>query len=380
MADKILLVDDEPSVLQGYQRLLHSQFHVTTAVGAKSGLQTINRQGPFAVVVSDMRMPEMDGIEFLRRVLTVAPETVRIMLTGNSDQQTAVGAVNEGSIFRFLTKPCNKETLSKTLMEGLAQYRMVCAEKEVLEKTLKGMISILTEVLSVACPAAFSRAARVRRYIQHVAERLSLPNSWKYEVAAMLSQLGCVTLEPETIEAIYSGGELTPADQAQFLNHPQIAQDLLKNIPRMEPVAWMIAHQNQPLPKDWNVSDREMKEMRLGAQLIRAALAFDLQLRKGCSRLDAAHFLSMKFADLDSKVVEAMIELEPESAGMDSRTVSISALSTGLILEQEVRSKNGILIAAKGQEITSPMLLKLKSFSAKGSIDDQVVVSPRKLA
>ncbi len=380
MSDKILLVDDEPSVLQGYQRLLHSQFHVTTAVGAKSGLQTINRQGPFAVVVSDMRMPEMDGIEFLRRVLTVAPETVRIMLTGNSDQQTAAGAVNEGSVFRFLTKPCNKETLSKTLMEGLAQYRMVCAEKEVLEKTMKGMILVLTEVLSVACPAAFSRAARVRRYVQHVAERLSLPNSWKYEVAAMLSQLGCVTLEPETIEAIYSGGELSPADQAQFLNHPQIAQDLLKNIPRMEQVAWMIAHQNQPLPTEWNVSDREMREMRLGAQLIRAALAFDLQLRKGGSRLDAAHFLSVKFADLDSKVVEAMIELEPESAGKDSRSVSISELSTSMVLEQEVRSKTGILIGAKGQEVTSPLLLKLKSFSAKGSIEEKVVVSPRKLA
>ncbi len=380
MSDKILLVDDEPSVLQGYQRLLHSQFHVTTAVGAKSGLQTINRQGPFAVVVSDMRMPEMDGIEFLRRVLTVAPETVRIMLTGNSDQQTAAGAVNEGSVFRFLTKPCNKETLSKTLMEGLAQYRMVCAEKEVLEKTMKGMILVLTEVLSVACPAAFSRAARVRRYVQHVAERLSLPNSWKYEVAAMLSQLGCVTLEPETIEAIYSGGELSPADQAQFLNHPQIAQDLLKNIPRMEQVAWMIAHQNQPLPTEWNVSDREMREMRLGAQLIRAALAFDLQLRKGGSRLDAAHFLSVKFADLDSKVVEAMIELEPESAGKDSRSVSISDLSTSMVLEQEVRSKTGILIGAKGQEVTSPLLLKLKSFSAKGSIEEKVVVSPRKLA
>jgi CheY-like chemotaxis protein len=380
MSDKILLVDDEPSVLQGYQRLLHAQFHVTTAVGAKSGLQMINRQGPFAVVVSDMRMPDMDGIEFLRRVLTVAPETVRIMLTGNSDQQTAAGAVNEGSVFRFLTKPCNKETLSKTLMEGLAQYRMACAEREVLEKTLKGMISVLTEVLSVASPAAFSRAARVRRYVQHVAERLSLADAWKYEVAAMLSQLGCVTLEPETIEAIYSGGELSPADQAQFLNHPQIAHELLKNIPRMQQVAWMIAHQNQPLPTEWNMNDREMKEMRLGAQLIRAALAFDLQLRKGGSRLDAAHFLSMKFADLDSKVVEAMIELEPESAGKDSRSVSISDLSTGTVLEQEIRSRTGILIAARGQEITPPLLLKLKSFSAKGSIEGTVMVSAQRIA
>jgi hypothetical protein len=147
----------------------------------------------------------------------------------------------------------------------------------------------------------------------------------------------------------------------------------------MEQVAWMIAYQNHPLPTEWNMGDREMKEMRLGAQLIRAALAFDLQLRKGASRLDAAHFLSMKFADLDSKIVEAMIELQPESAGKDSRSIPIAELAAGMILEGEVRSKAGILIAAKGQEITSPLLLKLKSFFAKGSIQDTVAASSRKL-
>ena len=380
MPEKILLVDDEPAVLQGYQRLLHAEFQVATAVGGKVGLLLIKSQGPFAVVVSDMRMPEMDGIEFLRRVMAASPDTIRIMLTGDSDQKTAIGAVNEGSIFRFLSKPCNKETLSKTLTDGLAQYRLVCAEKELLEKTLRGTVAVLTEVLSVVSPAAFSRATRVRRYVHHVATRLSLASPWKYEVAAMLSQLGCVTLEPESIEAMYSGGELSPKDQAQFLNHPVVAQELLKNIPRMESIAWMIAYQNQPLPEEWNVNDREMKDMRLGAQLIRAALAFDLQLRKGRSRLDAAHFLTRKFADVDMKIVEAMIELEPEVAGQGAQTLPITNLSTGMILEQEVRTRTGTLIAAKGQEVTSPLLLKLKSFSTKGSIDGQVVACPAKFS
>ena len=380
MSEKILLVDDEPAVLQGYQRLLHAEFQLATALGGKAGLLLMKSQGPFAVVVSDMRMPEMDGIEFLRRAMITAPDTVRIMLTGNSDQQTAAAAVNEGSIFRFLTKPCNKETLSKTLADGLAQYRVVCAEKELLEKTLRGTVYVLTEVLSVVSPAAFSRAARVRRYVQHVAKTLSLPGAWKYEVAAMLSQLGCITLEPEIIEAMYSGTELSTEEQAQFLNHPLVAQELLKNIPRMESIAWMIAYQNQPLPAEWNVNDREMREMRLGAQLIRAALAFDLQLRKGGSRLDAAHFLTRRFADLDMKIVEAMIELEPEAAGQNTRALPITELTTGMILEQEVRTRTGVLVAAKGQELTAPLLIKLKSFSNKKSIDEMVAVSPAKVA
>jgi len=380
MPEKILLVDDEPAVLQGYQRLLRAEFQLATAVGGKAALLLMKSQGPFAVVVSDMRMPEMDGIEFLRRAMITAPDTVRIMLTGNSDQQTAAAAVNEGSIFRFLTKPCNKETLSKTLADGLAQYRVVCAEKELLEKTLRGTVYVLTEVLSVVSPAAFSRAARVRRYVQHVAKTLSLPGAWKYEVAAMLSQLGCITLEPEIIEAMYSGTELSTEEQAQFLNHPLVAQELLKNIPRMESIAWMIAYQNQPLPAEWNVNDREMREMRLGAQLIRAALAFDLQLRKGGSRLDAAHFLTRRFADLDMKIVEAMIELEPEAAGQNTRALPITELTVGMILEQEVRTRTGVLVAAKGQELTAPLLIKLKSFSNKKSIDEMVAVSPAKVA
>ena len=380
MSEKILLVDDESAVLQGYQRLLRAEFQLATAVGGKAALLLMKSQGPFAVVVSDMRMPEMDGIEFLRRAMITAPDTVRIMLTGNSDQQTAAAAVNEGSIFRFLTKPCNKETLSKTFTDGLAQYRVVCAEKELLEKTLRGTVYVLTEVLSVVSPAAFSRAARVRRYVQHVAKTLSLPGAWKYEVAAMLSQLGCITLEPEIIEAMYSGTELSTEEQAQFLNHPLVAQELLKNIPRMESIAWMIAYQNQPLPAEWNVNDREMREMRLGAQLIRAALAFDLQLRKGGSRLDAAHFLTRRFADLDMKIVEAMIELEPEAAGQNTRALPITELTVGMILEQEVRTRTGVLVAAKGQELTAPLLIKLKSFSNKKSIDEMVAVSPAKVA
>ena len=78
----------------------------------------------------------------------------------------------------------------------MAQYRLVCAEKELLEKTLRGTVYVLTEVLSVVSPAAFSRAMRVRRYVQHIVTRLALGNPWKFEVAAMMSQLGCVTLRP----------------------------------------------------------------------------------------------------------------------------------------------------------------------------------------
>src|SRR5262249_44534484 len=104
MSEKILLVDDEIAILQGYQRLLHGEFHTSIAVGGPAALVEMEQNGPFSVVVSDMRMPDMDGAQLLAKVKTLYPDTIRVMLTGNADIQTAVRAVNDGNIFRFLTK------------------------------------------------------------------------------------------------------------------------------------------------------------------------------------------------------------------------------------------------------------------------------------
>jgi len=349
-------------------------------VGGAAALTMIEHLGPFAVVLSDMRMPGMDGIEFLCKVKTLAPDTVRIMLTGASELQTAVNAVNEGSVFRFLNKSSNKDILVKTLTEAVAQYQLVCAEKELLEKTLRGTVSVLTEVLSVASPAAFSRAMRVRRYVQQVATRLALPTPWKFEVAAMMSQLGCVTLDPGIVETVYSGGELSPGDQAQYLNHPRVAHDLLKNIPRMEPIAEMSARQEEDASADWESSQRDLADARLGAQIIRAALNFDALLRKGHSRVEAAHYLTKTCPGLDRKIIEALLELEPESADADARSLPIHRLVHGMVLNQEVRTSAGLLVAAKGQEVTALLIMKLQNFLAKGTINDQVAISEQKAA
>src|SRR5256885_73252 len=166
--EKVLFVDDEPAILQGYLRLLRNEFKIDTTVTGKGALIAIETTGPYAAVVSDMRMPEMTGVEVLRKVKELSPDTVRIMLSGHADLDAAIAAVNEGSIFRFLTKPCPKETLGKTLSAALMQYRLVRAERDLLEHTLKGSIEVLSEVLSLVNPAAFGRAMRLKRYMSHI--------------------------------------------------------------------------------------------------------------------------------------------------------------------------------------------------------------------
>lgn len=134
MAERILFVDDEVPVLEGYKRLLHREFAVNTALGGYQGLAAIMANGPFPVVISDMRMPEMSGVEFLAKVRQKAPHSVRMLLTGYADFDAAIEAVNQGNIYKFLTKPCEKSTLVAAIQSGLAEYRESEAQRELAKK------------------------------------------------------------------------------------------------------------------------------------------------------------------------------------------------------------------------------------------------------
>jgi len=374
MQEKILFVDDEPPVLTGYQRLFRNDFKIDIAVGGKGGLIALKSTGPYAVVVSDMRMPGMNGVEFLREVKNQSPDAIRIMLTGQADLDAAIASVNEGNIYRFLTKPCDKETLGKTLTAALVQYRLVIAERELLEETLKGSIQVLSEVLSLVNPAAFSRAMRLKRYISHVVAKLRLSKPWRYEVAAMMSQLGCVALAPETIDAVFAGQQLSAEEQARYDSHPAVAKALLENIPRMEPIAWMIAHQNTPITVDTDIANREMADMRQGAELLQLMIAFDELLRKGRSRTEAAHTLAKQYRYVDKDILYALVELDPEKQDALTQTCQVGELTPGAVLDQDVYSSSGSLIVTRGQEVTSALIIKLKNFEARGAISGTVTV------
>jgi CheY-like chemotaxis protein len=374
MPEKILLVDDDCNILDGYRRSLSREFLMETALGGHEALKLAAENGPYAVVISDMRMPGMDGIQLLSSIKAQSPDTIRIMLTGNADMETAIHAINEGSIFRFLNKPCGKEVMAKTLTAALVQYRLVTAEKQLLELTLSGSIQVLTEVLSLVNPAAFGRAERARRYIHHIVTSMKLANVWQYEVAAMMSQLGCVTLAPETIEAVYRGEKLSANEQAEYDAHPGVAYDLLSKIPRLEPIARMIGHQNRPVPED-SAADQEMADMRLGTEILRLTLAYEKLIHKGTSRTEAVHSLSRQNKNFSPEFFRALVELDPNSEEGEVRRYRIEQLSPGMIIQQELRTPEGALLVSKGQEVTSPLLSKLKNFHARRLITGDVTVS-----
>lgn len=369
MKARILCVDDEPNVLEAFRRQLRRHFEVVTAGGGPEGLRTIAENNGFAVIVSDLRMPEMDGIQFLARVRERSPDSVRIMLTGNADVESAIKAVNEGDLFRFLTKPCPPEQLISTLESGVEQYRLINAEKELLEKTLKGSIKILTDILSLICPAAFGRASRVRRLARRIAAHLNVQKVWQVEIAAMLSQVGCVTVPEETLTKVYSGSKLSPEEERMFRNHTRIGSDLIANIPRLEEVAGIIAHQESQF--DGSNPDGQIP---LGARILKVALDYDSLEKGDGDPWEAVEQIRSRKGSYDPEVVKALERVTAEDTKHEIQFVQIEDLTNKMILGDDIKSRAGVLLIAKGQEVTSTLKERLKNIVELGEVAEPIKV------
>ena len=159
---RILVVDDEQSLLDGIRRVHRKSYEIKVACGARAGLDALEHDGPFAVVICDYQMPLMNGAEFLEHAQELAPGTVRLMLSGNADLDAAIDAVNQGHIFRFLTKPCPPQTFRTAVDAGLEQFALYEAERHLLEETVRGSIEVLVGVLALSSPETFGRSSRVR--------------------------------------------------------------------------------------------------------------------------------------------------------------------------------------------------------------------------
>ena len=371
MNNKVMCVNDDQNILSAYKPQLRKEFKIETALGGEEGIEMMKLKSPFAVIVSDMRMPGMDGFEFLTTIQLSNPITVRIMLTGNADMQTAIDAVNEGNILRFLTKPCSPESLAKSLDAGIRQYQLIMAEQELLKKNLNGAIRVLVEILNMVNPSAFSQALRIRKYIKHIAKDLNLPDSWQYEIAATLSQVGCVTLPQEVLDKIYSQIVLSNQEARLLASHPMMGYKLLSNIPRLEIIAGMIRDQQKTYDSDHvPPAGSQEEKIMLGAQILKVATDFDKYLYCGASVEDALGAMRIRHHEYNPKILSSIENYKTENIENRRKMVMIKDLIFGMTSNQDIHAKNGLLLVKKGNEITYPVIARLQNFNVQVGVEE----------
>jgi response regulator RpfG family c-di-GMP phosphodiesterase len=375
MNERILCVDDEPCVLQAYQRALRKHFIIEGAFGGEEALKTIAQNGPYAVVVADMRMPGMNGIQLLVKAKEIAPHTVRMMLTGNADQQTALDAVNEGHIFRFMTKPCTPEVFAKALEAGIAQYRLVTAEHELLSQTLSGSIKVMSDVLGLVNPAAFGRSSRVHRLVRQLCREMGLRRAWLIEIAAMLSHIGCVIIQETTLSKVFQGQVLSADEEKVFLTHPQTARELLSHIPRLEEVVEIIVHQNDLYrDKEKYLHDARAEDIILGGYILKLALDWDTLVSSGLSNDLAMAEINGRNEWYHPDVVAALRNIKKITDMQVIQCLHINELYDGAVLADDIRSIRGTLLCTKGQEVTPSMRARLHNYFTNLGIQTQIKI------
>jgi response regulator RpfG family c-di-GMP phosphodiesterase len=373
----VLCVDDESRVLEGLALNLRRYYRVSTATNGQKGLEIIDGDDPPGVVVSDMRMPEMDGAAFLSQVKQRSPNTVRVLLTGQADLESAIAAVNHGQIFRFLTKPCSPQIFLSAIQAAADQHRLITAERELLEKTLRGSIKALIEILSLTNPLAFGRAMRLKQYAADLVAGLGVPLSWQLEVAAMLSQIGCVTLPAATTEKLYYGRPLSSEEIELTQRLPTLSLQLLESIPRLEAVRAILQAQNHNFDGSGSPHNAMQGEsIPLGARVLKLVIDYDTLEAAGTDPTMAIGTLQSRKGRYDPKLLDALAGARTKVASQGLSELKLAAVRPGMFLAQDIMSTTGLLLVARGHEVTPGLLNRLRNLPPGGLREPLVVFVP----
>lgn len=378
MNKKVLFVDDDRNILASFRRSLVRRYQVETAGGAEEGLAVLDSHGPFAVVVSDLRMPGLDGINFLGQVRRKSPDSVRVMLTGNADLESAIAAVNTGNIFRLLTKPCNNEEMLDILEACFEQHRLITAERELLQETLRGAIKVLSDILALTKPEIYGRASRILPYVKRISDILNDPSPWETETAAMLCLLGYISLPDHVIKLVSRGKPLGQEDAEIFKSHAAVATRLLKQIPRMDRVARIISYQGKNFDGTGSPADSvQGDDIPLASRILKVLLDFDSLQARRLSKSAALEALNRYTGVYDSQVLAALNVVLIQDSACDVHVVPTLQLQVGMILAESVYLERGgkrILVVSSGQEIGETALEFMKKFALYKMIPDKLKV------
>lgn len=355
MNNKVLLVDDEVNLLQSLRRSFRGRYDLKMAEGGEAAIEILKSDPSIAVLVSDMQMPNVNGLKVLTEARKLTPNTVRIMLTGNIDQQTAVDAVNQGGVFRFVNKPCDPEALAKVIDEAIVHHEQLAAERILLSRTLTATVGLSTDLLALANPQAHGRSSRLRDMAKKLCEQMKFTDRWQLEIAAMLSQIGCL--------ATHNADQNLPPPfsiewESMLKSQAEASSVMIARIPKLERVAAIIQHQNSDLfPPGFPDADK------MYAKILRMLIDFDY-MHQSDSATHVVSLMEKHVNRYDRTSFEAFARMMVGDHVL--RALPVHQLMTGMVLEDHVLTGSGDILISKGHELTEAIIQRLRNFQRNG--------------
>ncbi|TQV87593.1 response regulator [Aliikangiella coralliicola] len=408
---RILCVDDERSVLMSLKRLFRGKrFKVTLANSGQEGLEAIENKEPFDLIISDMRMPNMDGAEFLEKSLSQSPDSVRLLLTGYSDQDATIRAINKGKIFEYINKPWKNEELKKTVVRALNKKseldkrRKLIAKLQLSNKTLFSKASALNKkaqstqeelkqttsfldfarvelneayetTIKVFANIINQRVGNTPKFIEQVitqtcklADHLELPDERKGNLqnAAMLYALGKFNFSDELLNKTVS--EMTPEEKVTYAGYPKLGESVLTPLVALQDVARIISCHKDPLSDEERVHGLEKHSPNIEARILRIVVDFNEFLTKEKTKnIDDAIVMLKNGStkEYDENLVAMYLEILQNAPALPEfcdSVKSVCELEDGMRVTRDVYSSTDALLISKGTIVSQVLIEKMLSY------------------
>lgn len=354
MSGKILFIDDDRLLLNTMERNLGFDFDVEIAEGGEQGLEVIERSGPFAVVVVDMQMPKMNGLQTIAAAREKMPNAVFLMLTGNQDQGTAINAVNEGQVFRFLNKPCQVTEIKAAIEAALRQHELLTAEKELLYGTFSGAINLMTDIIEMRGDLQFD-SGRMAETIGQLAEHLSVEIGWEEKVASRVLLVGVSMLGHNEISQLETLDPTSTEHKALFAHICELSAKMIEKIPRLEGIAELL----RALPETKSYGPTAERD-EVMATLLNVVFYWNFLTCRGLSAAESELTICKIMPDLNQKVLEGITFLQDNQDEHELIEVKVSELCEGMVAQENIDSENGDRLVTGGRRLTIPMIDNLR--------------------
>jgi response regulator RpfG family c-di-GMP phosphodiesterase len=374
-------------MLAHHVRTLRKEFNVHTALSGADGLATIEQGGCYPAILVDMQMPGMDGIAFLKRAVKLSPDSAFVMLTGNVDQLTAVRAVNEGNVFRFLNKPCSAVAVIEAVNACVTQSRLRRAGRLLEEKMFDGGIRLLTRVLHAADPHAAQRSQNLLAYVRSYYEALDASNelSRDLEIAVSFCSVGFAVIPAAVLRKARTGADLTPSEERMVESASELGGSILGFVPQMENAGMIVRYQNKSYggggyPRDGLAGD----SLPFGARLLHVMIDLLRLEGEGITRDDALLKMQARAEEYDPEILKVCrTRWRPSYLKSLERVrvaVPVADLCISDVLGKALYSVSNIFLAPEGTVISKLLMRKIREWERREMLAAEVVVFMNRVA
>ena len=417
MKQAVLLVDDNVKILSSMKRALRkSDFDLSTFQNPLSALKEIDKED-FSVVIADYQMADLDGINFLKRVDKIRPDTIKVLLTGNDDMSIAVNAINEGVVFRFIKKPWNNYELQSLLKQCYDQYQMQneikrlheitkvqnkklidlnknldkkikekTKEKEQLNESLKdsliGAINLISDLTESHCAHITNHTKRVSELSKEIAKRMGLPSAdiFKAGIAGLVHDIGKISLNQELLRKPLKS--LSKHERETIYSHSVYGEKILSKLPYLKDIAVIIRHQSENFSGNGFPDKLTADKTPLISRIIKLANHYDELLNLSWSVKNKRHEEVMeKIKDqtpelFDPVLVDVLDNISKDMSSLESSVIEIRVrdLVSGMECTRDVKTISGVLLLSSGSVFSDEIIQRIRKYQKSDPIIESIQV------